>query len=319
MVALTRACRSPRSPEIGAAVSSDKQTETPVVSVVIPTHNRPARVRACLAALAQQTMARARFEVIVVDDGSDAPLDATVEPFRARLNVHLIRQANAGPASARNRGARHATATLLAFTDDDCEPAPDWLAGLVAVHQDDPEAALGGATVNALSDNVCSTASQLLVDYLYDYHARSTCDETTTFFTSNNLAVPTTLFQAVGGFDESFPLAAGEDREFCDRWQQRGHRLRHVPAAVIRHSHNLSMRGFWRQHFNYGRGAFHFQRARLAAGRPAPRREPLSFYLGLIAYPAKATRARRAHLSAMMFVSQVANVLGYGRERWRRP
>lgn len=99
------------------------------------------------------------------------PLDAVVAPFRGRMTVRLIEQTNAGPAHARNTGARHASGAVLAFTDDDCTPRPDWLSTLHARARQNPEQLVGGHTVNALPDNVYATASQLLIDYLYAYHA----------------------------------------------------------------------------------------------------------------------------------------------------
>ena len=68
-----------------------------------------------------------------------------------------------------------------------------------------------------------STVSQLVVEYLY---ARWNSDpDHTTFFTSNNLALPAKSFHAVGGFDAGWTRAAGEDRDLCDRLIIRGYRL----------------------------------------------------------------------------------------------
>jgi GT2 family glycosyltransferase len=52
------------------------------------------------------------------------------------------------------------------------------------------------------------------------------------------------------------PYAAGEDREFCDRWLRHGYRMAYVPKATVYHAHELTFCTFWRQHFGYGRGAF---------------------------------------------------------------
>ena len=292
------------------------------MSVIIPTRNRPEKVRACLTALAAQTLPSAQYEVVVVDDGSDQSLAPIIAAFANRLPVRLLEQARAGPARARNAGAASARGELLAFTDDDCEPAPDWLAVLLAGHRQAPDKALGGRTVNAVDGNVYSEASQLLVDYLYDYHARKAApaggprtaavsSAPPAFFTSNNLAVAARLFTKVGGFGASFALAAGEDREFCDRWQQHGYQLLYVPDAVVRHGHVLSLVRFWRQHANYGHGASDLRRARVERGMPKMRIEPLSFYLGLVAYPLRRASSRRWSLVGLMVVSQVANATGF--------
>jgi GT2 family glycosyltransferase len=297
----------------------------PDISVIVPTRNRQRELQRCLRALCAQTYSRDGFEVIVVDDGSDSSLEPAIAAFRERLRLRLIEKKNGGPARARNLGAEHAAGALLAFTDDDCEPHPEWLAALNARFHQRPDRAIGGETVNGLSDNIYSTASQLLVDYLYDYFTRPTVQgvgEDSTgrpFFTSNNLAVSAALFRRVGGFNESFPLAAGEDREFCDRWQECGYGLLSAPDANIRHLHALSFATFWRQHVNYGRGAFQLRRARTGRGAPPLGLEPLAFYGRLLTFPLRKGWSTRALLLiALLAVSQAANTLGFVLEMRRR-
>jgi glycosyltransferase involved in cell wall biosynthesis len=291
----------------------------PHVSVIVPTRNRPERLRRCLAALRQQTYPCSSYEIIVIDDGSDRPLDDVVRPGESPAPVTLMRQANAGPASARNSGADRASGVLLAFTDDDCEPDADWIAALWARHEQAPGAMIGGRTINVLVDDAYAEASQLLVDYLYEHYGVSRAQVAsvgTRFFTSNNFAVPAALFRQVGGFDVTFPLAAGEDREFCDRWQHHGHPLLYAPEALVRHAHALTLAAFWRQHVNYGRGAQHFRLARARRRAHDVGVEPLSFYRNLVLYPFRVHPAfRAAHLSALLALAQLANATGYLRER----
>jgi glycosyltransferase involved in cell wall biosynthesis len=295
------------------------------ISIIVPTRNRRGKIEKCLRALADQTYPHDRFEVIVVDDGSDAPLSTTILPFCAHMQLRLVEQKNAGPARARNAGAKHAAGRLLVFTDDDCEPTPGWLAALYGQFLRWPDRAIGGETINALPENAYSSASQLLVDYLYEYYGAGAAGADGTaagppFFTSNNLAVPAALFHDVGEFDSSFPLAGGEDREFCDRWQERGYRLLRAPDAIVRHSHRLSFATFWRQHMNYGRGAFHLRKARASRHRDAIRLEPFTFYGRLLMYPARAGRSEtKLLLMTLMFVSQVANAMGFVLEAGTRP
>ena len=296
------------------------------ISVIVATRNRSRQLADCLRALSAQTYPRDRFDVIVVNDGGDAPLAPTVATFRAHLRLQLVEQTKGGPARARNTGAKYAAGALLAFVDDDCEPSPGWLAALQAHFQQYPDRAIGGRTVNALPGNAYSSASQLVVDYVYEHHAAARARNgggapaAPPFFASNNLAVPAALFAEVGGFDESFPLAAGEDREFCDRWQAHGYRLLLAPDALVQHAHALSFQTFWRQQMNYGRGAFRLRRARSSRGAEAIGFEPLSFYRRLVTYPVRAPRQRSALLlMALMLVSQMATALGFVIEMRRRP
>ncbi|MFQ4136062.1 glycosyltransferase family 2 protein [Nodosilinea sp. PGN35] len=284
-----------------------------VFSVVIPTYNRPERLASCLLSLTRLSYPRDGFEVIVVDDGSAQPLAATVEPFEAVLNLTLLRQVNSGPAKARNAGAARAQGQYLVFTDDDCQPHPSWLNALAAQLDQQPLALVGGHTLNALPDNVFSTASQLLIDYLYDYYNSRRAPS---FFASNNFAMAAEQFRQLGGFDTSFPLAAGEDREFCDRWLQHGFPMAYAPEARVDHSHHLSLRRFWRQHFNYGRGAYCFHRVRSRRAAAQVKVEPLEFYWQLLTYPlVRRFQVQGMLLSGLLLMSQVANVVGFFWER----
>jgi GT2 family glycosyltransferase len=288
-------------------------TVLPTFSVVVPTYRRPERLADCLRSLEKLDYPRDRFEVVVVDDGSGAPPD----PGRVSIDVTVITQAHAGPATARNTGAARARGDHLAFTDDDCQAEPDWLRELAAGLDGTPDLAVGGRTVNALPDNPYASATQLLVDYLSEWTRAS---GRAAFFASNNLAVPTELFRARGGFDTGFPLAAGEDREFCDRWVRLGGRLSYAPRAVIRHGHHLTFPGYWRQHVNYGRGALRYHRRRAPSTSAQPPATPLSFYLRLVASPlTRARGSRRFSLTALLALAQIATVMGYWQERLARP
>lgn len=279
-------------------------------SIIIPTYNRPERLATCMQSLVCLNYSRDHFEVIVVDDGSPMSLEPVVAPFQDKFDVTLIKQPNAGPATARNTGAARASGQLLVFTDDDCMPAPDWLQTLAARFATAPGCLIGGRTLNALPDNLYSTASQVLIDYLYRYYNAD--PNQSSFFASNNLALPADHFHTLGGFDTTFPLAAAEDREFCDRWLHHGYEMIYAPEVLVHHSHHLALPTFWRQHFNYGQGAFCFHQMRSQHTQERIKVEPLSFYLGLLIYPfSQITGWRGLLLAGLMGISQVANVAGF--------
>ncbi len=289
-------------------------TQTPFISIVIPTYNRPERLADCLESLTNLEYPRDCFEAIVVDDGSKTSLEPVIKPFKDRLEITLFKQENQGPATARNTGAKQAKGDLLAFTDDDCKPAPDWLTKLAARFATAPDSMIGGKTLNALPNNLYSTTSQVLIDYLYNYYNLGS--KQSNFFASNNFALPSDLFQAVGGFDTTFPLAAGEDREFCDRWLQFGNKMIYAPEVQIYHAHKLTLSSYWRQHFFYGRGAFCFHQVRAKRAHTEVKVEPISFYFNLLKYPlSQPTPQPKLLLSTLLFISQVAGVAGFFWER----
>jgi GT2 family glycosyltransferase len=293
----------------------------PSFSVIVPTYDRPEAVRRLLLALQRLEYPEDRFEVVVVDDGGATPLDAVVDGVRYGFGVTLLRQANAGPASARNMGAQRARGQYLAFTDDDCEPDNDWLDALARRFDVEPDVMVGGRTVNALRENVYSEASQTIVDLVYGHYNRDPLNAR--FVASSNLALPAEDFREVGGFDTSFPSAGGEDRELCRRWIATGRRIVFEPDAVVLHAHSLSTKAFFRQHFEYGRGAFRFHQGAGANGSGAL--GELHFYAALPRLVARRLSGERLGrsltLSFLLGVWQLANVAGYGRERisaWRR-
>ena len=280
-------------------------------SVVIATYNRPGPLSDCLRALAAQTLLPDRFEVVVIDDGGDGDLTEVCSPFRPQLQVRLEKRANGGPAAARNHGAELATGRWLAFTDDDCEPGAGWLAGLEQAFTENPRAMIGGHTHNRLRDNLFSQASQDVIDLVYRHYNER--NDQALFLTANNMALPREEFLEMGGFDAEFSAGTAEDRELCERWLQAGHRIVYEPGLEVYHSHPLDFTGYFRQHFNYGRGARSYrrvcrQRRWQARGRDAGWQLRAHNWLF---YPFHTGQTKPIRRMLALLAWQVANGLGY--------
>ncbi|MHA6784097.1 glycosyltransferase family 2 protein [Pseudonocardia saturnea] len=272
----------------------------PSVSVVVPTRDRPDRLAVCLAALERQD--HPRLEIVVVDDASrdaDAVAAAVARAPRARL----VRGEGRGPAAARNLGVRSARAPLVCFTDDDCEPVPGWAAALAARIAAGADAA-AGPTRNGRPGDVLAAAAQAIATHL----AEAGVDPGTgrmRFAPTSNLACTAEVLHAVP-FDERYPLAAGEDRDWCARLVDGGRTLVFEPAALVRHHQDLSPRGFWRQQVRYGRGAYRFRSDHGTLLRlEAPR-----FYAGLV----RRGFAEGVRAGGLVCAAQVATALGMGLE-----
>ncbi len=289
----------------------------PDVTLIVPTYNRPRELASCLESLTRLRAPAGGFEVVVVDDGSDQPLEAVVAPFEESLELRLLRQDNAGPGAARNSGMAAARGHWLAFTDDDCWPEPDWLCRLAARLERHPAHLVGGRTLNRILDNPYAATSQAIIDCVYAFYNARPDDPR--FFASNNMAVARELLEDAGGFDTETFRQASEDRELCDRWRHLGRRLSYVPEAKVLHAHRLDFPSFCRQHFAYGRGAarFHRLRTRRRSGRmwhdmpfhlqlPRLLREPLS----------RLPAGRRLRVLALLVVWQAANAAGFLLDPW---
>lgn len=195
----------------------------PSAAVVVCTRNRAARLPALLTCLAGQTFED--FELVVVDDASDdttpAVLAAHDDP---RLRV--VRETRrVGPSVARDDGWRTTTAPLVAFTDDDCEPAPGWLAALYDAHRARPEAVLQGPTAPIERERhlLGPLARTQQVPRLGPYY--QCC----------NIAYPRTVLERVGGFDRTYDWG-GEDTDLAWRAIEAGTPFAWVPDAAVAHA-----------------------------------------------------------------------------------
>lgn len=283
----------------------------PSFSIIIATRNRPAQLKRCINSLLDLDANATPFELLIVNDGGTPPeLEGADKTFR-KFPITIINQPRIGPSAARNVGAARAAGEWLAFMDDDCTPARDWLRQLAVHACPNDNCALGGRVVNGLRDDRYAATSQLLFEYLYIYyHSGNYRPVHPPFFTTNNLAVSRARFDEIGGFDVR--LYAAEDRDFCARWQEQEHRLCYVPSACVHHWHSLTFRTFLRQHWRYGRGNFLFQQQRAARGFEAFRLEPLPFYLDLLRYPFKTESGGRAlRLALLLTLAQLSNLRGF--------
>jgi glycosyltransferase involved in cell wall biosynthesis len=289
----------------------------PSVSVVIPTYRRSRELAACLASLSALDYPLDRLEVIVVDDGGGVSFDPEL---RDRLELTVVepgamRTARRGPAAARNLGAERAAGELLAFTDDDCLPAPDWLRVLVDRYVQTPGHAVGGRTVNLPPRDAYARASQVILDCVYAFYNADTSDAR--FLASNNLVLPRERFLHLGGFDSGFRCPGGEDRDLCDRWVHHGYGMTYAREALVYHARSDDLPSFARQYFGYGRGAYRYHRARAKRGS-GPMRAELGFYRMLARTAHRPVRAAGAVdgalLLALLGMWQVANTLGFAWE-----
>jgi GT2 family glycosyltransferase len=289
----------------------------PLFSIIVPTYSRPQELASCLHALANLQYPRDCYEVIIVDDGSEKPAKDVVQAFYRKMKMVVIYQPNAGPAAARNAGSELATGQFLAFTDDDCVPACNWLQALASRFLTHPDCIIGGRTSNLLTNNLYSVTSQLITDVVYrHYNADS---NQARFFASNNLALSRHHFLNLGGFDTNFNTA--EDREFCDRWLSCGFNMIYAPEAVVYHAHNLNFRKFLKQHFNYGRGAYNFQKVKARRGSGSLYSD-LRFHVNVrnwLLYPFGQVKGRQLlQLAILLAVWQTSNLVGFLWEGFRQ-
>jgi GT2 family glycosyltransferase len=205
---------------------SGENAGRPDVSVVIPTRERETRLAFALDALAEQTLGSDRFEVVVVRDGLvNGP--TTIAPDGLRLKFVQLPQ-RVGPSIAREAGWRQARGPLIAFTDDDCRPAPDWLERQLEAWR---RAGRG-------SDVVLQGRTEPDPDevHLLQRLARSQrIVEPSPWYQCCNIAYPRELLERLGGFDREFAFG-GEDADLGWRAIERGATPVYADDALVWHA-----------------------------------------------------------------------------------
>jgi len=173
------------------------------ISVVIPTYKRQKLLIECLRCLSKQTLEKENFEIIVVSDGPDAETLAVLEPWLNLFNLqikYLQTAEKKGPAAARNLGWHSANSDLIAFTDDDCKPEPNWLRSFLNHYKGERFLAFSGATQVPISKEPT------------DFELNTAHLQTADFITAN-CACTMHALSMVQGFDERFKAAWREDSD----------------------------------------------------------------------------------------------------------
>ncbi len=216
------------------------------VSVVVATYNRGERLADILGDLSRQTLGRHRFEVVLLDDGSKAPVDDVVAPFRDRLDLTLHRQTNQGVGAARTRGAELAKGDLLVFLDDDMRLPDTLLESHRAAHapREDSERGLERRVILGRLRGAedaerkamplferfhLAALDQLSADVASGAHVLDGSE-----FYTGNVSMPRALFFELGGFDRT--LTRGEDTDFGVRLHKAG-----VPIALSEEAYTVNL------------------------------------------------------------------------------
>lgn len=208
-------------------------SETPIISVIVPTFQRRKSVVKLLAALARQKHHKP-FETLVIVDGST---DGTVEAVKAqRLSFpcRVIEQENRGQAAARNRGAAHAAADVLVFFDDDVIPRPNFLDRVTARLESGVDVVLARIQVGDwVSDSLIARDARC---WDADRHQALLSGQTSyEHIVFAATAVRRSCFEQLGGFEESFTFRdsyGNEDVEFGYRLLKAGAKVAYEPLAI---------------------------------------------------------------------------------------
>ncbi len=201
-----------------------------LASVIIPAYNSASTIGECVDALKAQDFSKKEFEIIVVDDGSTDGTAGVAEKAGAKV----FAQQNAGPARARNLGAKNAKGRILLFTDADCIARKNWLSQMLRPFEDREVVGMQGA-YKTMQQSLVARFAQLEIEERYERMAQHA--DRLDWIGSYSAAYRREDFFAAGGFDESFPKASGEDPELSYKLAKMGKKLVFNPKAIVYHTH----------------------------------------------------------------------------------
>jgi glycosyltransferase involved in cell wall biosynthesis len=201
----------------------------PVVSVVVPTHDRADYLAVTLASLNAQQLDEP-YELIVVDDGSADHTPGVARRAGARYIRH---DRPRGPNAARNEAARASASDLIALVDDDIEAPPGWLRAMLAGAAAYPDAEAFGGPIRARFDGPAprSCGRELPPITTLDLGPD---DREVELVWSANMLVRRSALARVGQFDESLPTG-GDEEEWVRRLRAEGGRVMYLAAAGLDH------------------------------------------------------------------------------------
>ncbi|MCA1991908.1 MAG: glycosyltransferase [Coleofasciculus sp. S288] len=214
----------------------------PLVSIIVPVYNGERSLPVLLSALKAQTYPK--LEILIVDNNST---DSTAVILQAQPSVRYIREEQPGSYAARNAALALAKGEILAFTDDDCIPQPEWVSeGVRSLESSDFQLA-GGAIHLRFSDK----------PRLAEWIDGSMFLNQATYVTSNfavtaNLFVHRQVFEHIGLFNAK--LISSGDAEFCRRACMHGFRITYVETARVYHPTRKSLKALLRKAWRIGYG-----------------------------------------------------------------
>ena len=214
------------------------------ISVIIPAYNAQNTIKQTIEAILTQVGLSEKPEIIVVDDGSN---DNTIKILNKYSDIKIISQKNKGPASARNRGALLSTGQILVFTDSDTIPHKNWLFELTNPFTTEKIQASTGTYGIANSQNKLANLIQQEIAEKHNHYSQYV-----NFGGTYNFAISRKLFFKIGGFNEEYLKASGEDTELSYRIISNGFKIRFVPTAIVDHFHPENLQKYLTTQFIHG-------------------------------------------------------------------
>lgn len=237
----------------------------PRISVVVPTRNRPTHAAECVASILKSD---GFIELLVVDQSDDRKTEAALRAM-PDPRLRYVRAETRGSANARNDGLRESRGDVIAFTDDDCRVAIDWIASLSRIFADDPDAAIVCGRVHVPAEISAQGYAVAFEPQVREWRGRCPRPGQDWGITAN-FALRRTVLQRIGEFDPVLgtgaALLSGGEPDFIYRALRTGMKVINAREVQVEHlgarAPGTETHKLWRSYAR-GTGAAIFKHVRL--------------------------------------------------------
>ena len=224
-----------------------KMIDEPFVSVVIPTYNRKEMLEECLESLFNQNYPKDKYEIIVVNDGSDDGTTEVLEEYeeRAPCEFKWFSQENKGAPDAINLAITNSKGEIICFTDDDCVADRNWIRNLIKGYEDGSVGGVGGRIIAYRLKN-------LIEKYSEERGFLKPKNVNQLFFPTANVSYRKDVLDTIGQIDRTLKISY--DVDIGLRIILAGYKIRYSSDAIVYHNHRSSFKSLIKQVYGYGVG-----------------------------------------------------------------
>jgi len=233
-----------------------KQQKRAFVSVVIPVYNDPERLQTCLRALERQSYPHDRYEIIVVDNGSDCPIEALKPGFSS---IRFVRENKRGSYAARNKGIAVSQGEIIGFTDADCIPSTDWIEKGVSHITSEYNCGLIAGNIEVFPGDPDNPTIYEHYDRIFGFQQEYWIT-TEGFGATGNLFTTKDILDKVGVFDPDIQSLG--DVEWCKRVASSGYNLNYFHDVRVRHPARHSFTQLFKKNVRVAGGSYQIDKKR---------------------------------------------------------
>ncbi|MEA3475772.1 MAG: glycosyltransferase [Candidatus Cloacimonadota bacterium] len=221
-----------------------------LISIIVPAYNRADEINDFLASFSVQSLKK--FEIIIVDDGSEDNLKEIVEKYNSLLNLQYFYQENQGPGAARNKGMEEANGDIFVFIDSDCTASENYIENLQKHLQENDFDAFGGPdTCHKSFSPFLKAINYSMTSFIGTGGTRGSKGKQLAKYypRSFNMGIKRKVYEKIGGMNE---LRHGQDMDFSNRIYKAGFKIKFLPDVFVYHKRRTNLKRFFKQIFNWG-------------------------------------------------------------------